>query len=105
MSAAIEHRYETFAEFYPAYLSEHSDRVCRELHFAGSTIALLCVTMALLTGSGWWLLAALASGYGFAWIGHFGFEKNQPVSFKHPFYSFLANWVMYWQMATGQISF
>jgi len=32
----------SFAEFYPFYLSEHSDRTCRRLHFAGSTLALLC---------------------------------------------------------------
>lgn len=26
-------------------------------------------------------------GYGFAWIGHFIFEKNKPATFKHPIYS------------------
>ena len=29
----------TFAEFYPYYLSEHANRTCRRLHFAGSTLA------------------------------------------------------------------
>ena len=29
-------KYQSFAEFYPFYLSEHSDRICRRLHFAGS---------------------------------------------------------------------
>ena len=33
-------KYDSFAEFYPFYLSEHSDRTCRRLHFAGSTLAL-----------------------------------------------------------------
>ncbi|QDO86779.1 DUF962 domain-containing protein [Shewanella psychropiezotolerans] len=33
-------------------------------------------------------------GYGFAWVGHFMFEKNRPATFQYPLYSFLADWVM-----------
>src|SRR5262249_55031251 len=33
-------RYRTFGEFYPFYLSEHSNRTCRRLHFVGTTIGL-----------------------------------------------------------------
>jgi hypothetical protein len=105
MAAVIEKKYQSFAEFYPYYLSEHTNRTCRELHFAGSTLALFCLAALLLTGNFWWLLAGLLSGYGFAWIGHFFYEKNQPATFKHPLYSFMGDWVMYWQMWTGQISF
>lgn len=105
MSTIARKKYQTFAEFYPVYLGEHSNRVCRELHFTGSTLALLCLAVLLLTGNPWWLLAALLCGYGFAWIGHFGFEKNQPASFRQPLYSFMGDWVMYWQMLTGQASF
>ena len=32
-----------FADFYPFYLSEHSNRTCRRLHFAGSTLGLICL--------------------------------------------------------------
>lgn len=105
MPTIMDKRYQTFAAFYPVYLSEHSNRTCRELHFAGSTLALICLAVLVLSGNPWWLLAALACGYGFAWIGHFFFEKNQPVSFRQPLYSFMADWVMYWQMLTGQVSF
>lgn len=105
MASVLHKEYASFSEFYPVYLSEHSNRICRELHFAGSTLALFFVGALLLTGNLWWLLAALVSGYGFAWIGHFAFEKNQPASFKHPIYSFMGDWVMYWQMLTGQASF
>ena len=52
-------KYDSFAEFYPFYLSEHSDRTCRRLHFAGSTLALLCVLALIVTRNPWWLLAAL----------------------------------------------
>ncbi len=61
---------ESFAAFYPYYLSEHQDRTCRRLHFAGSTVALLCLLMLVVSGSAWWLLGAVVSGYAFAWVGH-----------------------------------
>ena len=50
-----------------------------------------------------WLLAGLVCGYGFAWIGHFAFEKNQPASFKQPLYSFMGDWVMYRDIWAGKI--
>lgn len=105
MANALQKEYASFAEFYPFYLSEHANRTCRELHFVGSTLALFFIGTTLLTANLWWLLAALVSGYGFAWIGHFVFEKNRPATFKHPLYSFMGDWVMYWQMLTGQASF
>ncbi|RYY65799.1 MAG: DUF962 domain-containing protein, partial [Comamonadaceae bacterium] len=85
----------SFQAFYPFYLSEHADRTCRRLHFAGSTLSLVCLAMLLGTGNFWWLLAGLVAGYGFAWVGHFGFEHNKPASFKRPLYSFMGDWAMY----------
>ncbi|MDY7537318.1 DUF962 domain-containing protein [Undibacterium sp. RTI2.1] len=101
----MSQKYSSFAEFYPLYLSEHRNRHCRQLHFIGSTLVLLCVAMFIGTGAGVWLIAAPLCGYGFAWVGHFGFEKNKPASFKQPLYSFMGDWVMYWQLWTGKIGF
>jgi hypothetical protein len=95
----------SFAEFYPFYLSEHSNRTCRRLHFVGSSLALVCLALLVATGNWWWLLAGIVSGYAFAWIGHFGFEKNRPASFKRPLYSFMGDWVMYKDLWTGKIPF
>lgn len=39
-------------------------------------------------------------GYGFAWVGHFVFEKNRPATFEYPLYSFMADWVMLFQAIT-----
>ena len=104
MSATSEpRRFTTFADFYPFYLSEHSNRTCRRLHFTGSTLALVCVVALIATGNLWWLAAALFCGYGFAWFGHFRFERNKPASFKQPFYSFVGDWVMYKDLLTGRI--
>jgi hypothetical protein len=96
---------QSFAQFYPFYLSEHSNRTCRRLHFTGSSLSLAFLATAVATMSWWWLLAAVVVGYAFAWIGHFGFEKNQPASFKRPLYSFMGDWVMYKDIWTGRIPF
>ena len=105
-SGAVDPRaLNSFAEFYPFYLSEHANRTCRRLHFVGSTLALVCLALLVATGNGLWLLAGLVAGYGFAWIGHFGFEKNKPASFKRPLYSFMGDWVMYKVIWTGKIPF
>lgn len=95
--------FNSFREFYPYYLSEHQDRTCRRLHFIGSTLALACLVTAVVTLNAWWILAGLFVGYLFAWIGHFGFEKNRPATFKHPFYSFAGDWVMYLDVLRGRI--
>ena len=95
----------SFAEFYPLYLKEHSNRSCRRLHFVGSSLSLACLALLALTGNPGFVLGALLCGYGFAWVGHFGFEKNRPASFKRPLYSFIGDWVMYRDIWTGKISF
>ena len=98
-------KYRSFAEFYPFYLSEHSRRATRRLHFAGSSLGLVCLMMLVISGNLWWLGAAAVSGYAFAWFSHFAVEKNRPATFRYPLYSFMGDWKMFWQMLTGQIAF
>jgi hypothetical protein len=95
----------TFAAFYPYYLGEHSNRTCRRLHFIGSSLSLLCLATGLVRGQPLYFVYALLCGYGFAWIGHFAFEKNRPASFKRPLYSFMGDWVMYKDIWLGKIPF
>jgi hypothetical protein len=97
--------YASFRDFYPYYLSEHRNRTCRQLHFAGSTLVLGIIVAAAFTRNAWLLLLVPLAGYGFAWVGHFVFEKNRPATFKHPWYSLMGDWVMYWQLLTGKIPF
>ncbi len=105
MTDTTTHQYASFAEFYPFYLQEHSNRTCRRLHFIGSSLVLLTAAYALLTGKLILLLWLPVLGYGFAWVGHFVFEKNRPATFKYPFYSLMGDWVMFKDMLTGKIVF
>jgi hypothetical protein len=96
--------FKSFAQFYPFYLGEHRNRTCRRLHFLGSSLALACLLLLAVTGNPWWLLAGFLSGYGFAWVGHFAFEKNKPASFKRPLYSFMGDWAMFKDILTGKLN-
>ncbi|MDN3638885.1 DUF962 domain-containing protein [Simiduia curdlanivorans] len=98
-------QFESFAQFYPFYLAEHANVTCRRLHFIGSTLALILAALALYSSNYLWFLVAVIQGYAWAWVGHFFFEKNKPATFQHPLYSFIGDWVMYKDMATGKIAF
>ncbi|MGH9942679.1 MAG: Mpo1-like protein [Pyrinomonadaceae bacterium] len=99
----MKRHYDSFTEFYPFYLSEHRDPTCRRLHFAGSLLILLVLFAAILTRHWWLLLLVPFVGYGFAWVGHFFFERNRPATFTYPLYSLLGDWVMFKDILTGRI--
>lgn len=105
MTAQTTERYQSFAEFYPYYLQEHSNPVCRRLHYAGSLLVLAILAYALFSQQWLWLLAMPLAGYGFAWVGHFVFEKNRPATFDYPLYSLMGDWVMLKDAFTGRIHF
>lgn len=98
-------RFNTFADFYPFYLSEHANRVSRRLHFLGSTIALAMFVAALVTQVRWLVAVAILQGYAFAWVGHFFFERNKPATFRYPGFSFMGDWRLWWDIVTGKIPF
>ena len=93
----------SFEEFYPFYLSQHQDQTCRRLHFVGSSLGLLGLGAAVVTGKKRYIAAGIVAGYGCAWVGHFFFEHNNPATFQYPLYSFMGDWVMYKDMVTGKI--
>ena len=98
-----EKKYHSFKEFYPFYLGEHSNKTCRLLHVIGSAMVIALIVYVIFSKQ--YLLSLLAPviGYGFAWVGHFFFEKNVPATFTYPFYSFIGDWVMFWQVITRKI--
>lgn len=96
-------QYENFAAFYPYYLSQHSDRNCRRLHFVGTGCVIALAALAVATLNPWLLLLLPVVGYGCAWIGHFAFEKNKPAAFGHPWWSLRGDFLMFWQVLSGRI--
>jgi len=97
-------RYQSFAEFWPYYLNEHSKPATRALHAVGS-LAAIAALIALFAIGRWWLFPlAFVPGYAFAWIGHFFVEKNRPATFTYPVWSFVGDWKMLALMLTGKLS-
>lgn len=74
------------------------------MHFIGSTLVLLVMMAVLVTQQWLWLWSLPLLGYGFAWVGHFFFEKNKPATFSYPLYSLIGDWVMYKDIWTGKLS-
>ena len=100
-----QERYRSFGDFYPFYLSEHSNQVSRRLHFTGTSIAAALLITAAITQR-WWLIAvALVQGYAFAWAGHYFFERNKPATFKYPAFSLMGDWRLWWEILTGKLRF
>lgn len=97
--------FKSFSEFYPFYLSQHSDPVNRRLHFFGCLAVILVILYSLLAQVWLALILVPLFGYGFAWIGHFFVEKNKPATFKYPIYSLLGDWKMFLDIITGKIKF
>ncbi|MDZ4297102.1 MAG: DUF962 domain-containing protein [Moraxellaceae bacterium] len=96
-------RFNSFREFYPFYLQEHSNITCRRLHFVGTSLVIALILTVVVSGQ-WALLWALPFvGYGFAWVGHFFFEHNRPATFKHPLYSLAGDFVMYRDILIGRV--
>ena len=97
-------QYRSFAEFYPYYLDEHSNPTCRRLHFVGTSLVIALLAYSIASASWLLLLALPVVGYGFAWIGHFFFEKNRPATFSHPLYSLIGDFAMFRDILLGKVS-
>lgn len=97
-------RFANVGAFYPFYLSQHRVRWNRRLHFFGTSVLLLLLVAAVALRNAWLLIGLPIAGYGFAWAGHFFFEKNRPATFTHPIYSLICDFWMYWDIWRGRLS-
>ena len=100
----MEERIQTYDEFYKYYLTEHSNKICRLLHVIGTTIVFALLFTAIYHGTPKLLIMIPIAGYGFAWVGHFFFEKNKPATFKYPLWSLKSDFKMYFDILSGKIS-
>lgn len=98
-------RIETYSEFYRFYLTEHKNKTCRALHFIGTLLVFVLIFLAIYLGrSNLWYFVPI-TGYGFAWIGHYYFEKNTPATFKYPLWSLTSDFKMFFDILLRRISF
>ena len=97
-------RIKTYNEFYQFYLTEHKNKTCRILHFAGTLLVFVLAFLAVYLGKSvlWFFVPVL--GYGFAWVGHF-FFKNKPATFSYPLWSLLSYFRMFFDILFSKISF
>lgn len=99
----MSHEFESFQDFWPFYLHEHSDPTNRALHVAGTVAALATAGIALVTRRPKLLGIAPLLGYGAAWIGHYMIEKNRPATFTHPLWSLRGDIKMASLAMSGQL--
>lgn len=98
-------RFTSLKEFYPFYLAEHQNLTSRILHFIGTGLFILLFFAAMLFHDLRLLIPAPFVGYGFAWVGHFFFEKNKPATFKYPGYSLISDFILFWDLLSGKQPF
>ena len=101
----MSERYRTFREFYPFYLTEHVNLVSRRLHVVGTSLVMGSIIAGIATADWSWYVAAPLIGYGFAWVGHFFFEKNTPATFKYPAFSLMGDFWLWFETVTLQRKF
>ena len=99
----MTNRIASFADFWLYYLREHRRPATRALHYIGTSLVVALAIYALLTGKWLLLLAIPVAGYFFAWVGHFGIEKNRPATFTYPLWSLGADFKMWWMWLTGRL--
>ena len=98
-------RFQSFEEFYPFYITEHQNKTSRTLHFIGTFIVLILVGYFIFAQkeAKFWIAVPLV-GYGFAWVGHAFFEKNEPATFKYPLWSLRGDFKLFFEILLGKRS-
>jgi hypothetical protein len=94
---------QNYTEFWDFYVREHSKPLTRLLHFIGTSLGVLLLVFFVGRGQWYFFPIFFVVGYGFAWVAHFGVEKNKPASFKYPLWSFISDFKMMYYMATGRM--
>ncbi len=100
-----EKKYDSLKEFYPFHLSQHQNITSRILHFIGTALVILCLVTAVLFHDMRFFVLVPVVGYGFAWAGHFFFEKNKPATFQYPFFSLASDFLLFGDLMTGKQTF
>lgn len=101
----MEKKFTSLKEFYPYYLTEHQHPTSRLLHFIGTALVLIVLGISIFLQKFAFLGTVPLIGYGFAWVGHFFFEKNKPATFSYPFYSLASDFILFFDLLRGKEKF
>lgn len=98
----MSNRIKSYSAFYQFYLTEHQNKISRRLHFIGTALVFVFVFL-LFYVDRWdlWFLLPI-TGYLFAWVGHFFFEKNKPATFKYPLWSLASDFRLFFEILMGK---
>ncbi len=99
----MSERIRRYREFWPFYVREHRRAGTRRMHFIGTSCAVILVVLAGVLGEPWLLLAALVTGYLFAWLSHMLIERNRPATFTYPLLSLVGDFHMCALMWLGRM--
>jgi hypothetical protein len=100
---AMSDKIQSYQEFWPYYLREHSQPATRAWHYFGTSLSLLVLIAAIISQNGWFVLGAVISGYFFAWVSHGAIEKNKPATFTYPLWSLASDFRMLFCFVTGRM--
>ncbi len=103
MPGASKLRFTNYREFWPYYVGEHRQPLCRAIHYVAALASLACVVWAVLALDWRPLVLAPAFAYGLAWIGHFFVERNRPATWGWVRWSLMAEYQMLFLALIGRM--
>ncbi|HAA93170.1 MAG: hypothetical protein CMM48_06120 [Rhodospirillaceae bacterium] len=99
----MSQRYNSFEEFWPAYLRAHSRPATRACHYFATIIGVGCAVAALVTQIWWLVLVGIAGGYGVAVASHPVIEGNSALVRPHTVWAACSDLKMFGLWATGRL--
>lgn len=100
--ATAPRTFESYEDFFPYYVSQHSRPATRRVHFAGTHLGALAGALGITRRRPALIAAAPVVAYGMAWFSHFVIEKNRPATFGHPLWSLRGDFEMLRMMWQGR---
>ena len=97
-------RIQSYDEFWPFYLSQHSHPANRALHITGTGLGVVFLVAGIATFDGRLVVASVILGYAFAWAGHALIERNKLATFTYPVWSLVSDFRMFGLALTGRLA-
>jgi hypothetical protein len=98
-------QFNSFQDFWPAYLRAHSSAASRACHFAGLVLGLSTAVALVSCGMFFFLALAVVPPQVGAWLGHrLSFRRGPDVVGEHPEWAVLADLKMFGLALTGRLS-